>query len=100
MTLSITELAEAKDAAASLLEQLGLLTYLFEVEPREDAWDMHVECVTSTGDWQAITFPVDAHRLRTSRADAAVRKELLAQWARHLAACRSTDAAPPGRAGP
>jgi len=38
MELTAKNLAEAKETVGNLLEQLGLTTYLFEVEPRADRW--------------------------------------------------------------
>lgn len=49
MRLSEKELNEARDTVQTLLEQLGLAAYLFEVEPRTDHWEVRVECAPDSG---------------------------------------------------
>lgn len=91
MTLSTVELAQARTAVAALLEQLGLTAYLFEVEPRDGAWEVRVECATAAKEWQSVVFPVDREQLGASIADETLRRKLLAQWAKHLAACECSQ---------
>ena len=86
MPASLTELTNAKEAAARLLEQLGLEAYLFEIEPGEERWHLQVECAIDGG-WQSTTLPVDKALLLASREDTAAQNQLLAQWRERLAAC-------------
>ena len=52
MQLSEKKLSEARDTVQTLLEQLGLSTYLFEVEPRTDHWEVRIECAPNSV-WQS-----------------------------------------------
>lgn len=83
MKLSSEDLLQAKEAAQALLEQLGLSAYLFEVEPREVAWQVRVECAVNSG-WQSTTLDVDKQELLNSRTDKEVFQRLLAEWSGHF----------------
>lgn len=84
---STLELAEAREAARTLLETLGLAAYLFEVEPRADGrWEVRIDCAVADG-WQSLVLPVSRERLLASRADEQARAELLRDWGERLAAC-------------
>lgn len=91
LTLSTVDLAQARTAVASLLEQLGLEAYLFEVEPCNGAWEVRVECATAAKEWQSVVFPVDRGQLGASITDETLRRKLLAEWAGHLAACKRSQ---------
>ncbi len=75
MILSSAELSAAKDATGALLDELGLKTYLYEVEPEDDAWRIRVDCATGQG-WQSLSVTVDKQTLLASRTDAAARSHL------------------------
>ena len=83
MELSNRELTEARDTVEGLLEQLGLSAYLFEVEPRTDHWEVHVECAPDSG-WQSSVLNVDEHWLAACRTDARARGLLLDEWRKRL----------------
>jgi hypothetical protein len=83
MQLSQKELIEARDTVQALLEQLGLAAYLFEVEPRTDHWEVHIECAPDSG-WQSSVLNVDERWLAACRTDAAARDQLLAELRKHL----------------
>ena len=83
MKLSSEDLFQARDATQALLEQLGLSAYLFEVEPREVAWQVRVECAVNSG-WQSTTLDVDKQELLNSRTDKEVFQRLLAEWRGHF----------------
>jgi len=88
MRLSTEDLIQAKEATRTLLERLGLAAYLFEVEPREKLWQVRVDCAVDGG-WQSITLDVDLKQLLMCRNDPGVHEQILAQWRKQLAACRS-----------
>lgn len=69
----------------TLLEQLGLTTYLFEVEPRTDHWEVRVECAPDSG-WSSSVLSVDENWLTACRTDVSARDKLLDEWRRHLQA--------------
>lgn len=55
MTLSIAELARAREATTELLDELGLDAYLFEVEPRDGQWQLKVDCaIAAEGAWESL----------------------------------------------
>ena len=90
MTISTMELAEAKEATAVLLGDLGLAAFLFEVEPRAGRWEVRVECAFDSG-WQTVVLDVASERLLACRRDAAVRAALLDEWRERLAACKKNS---------
>ena len=83
MKLSSEDLFQARDATQALLEQMGLSAYLFEVEPREVAWQVRVECAVNSG-WQSTTLDVDKQELLNSLTDKDVFQRLLAEWSGHF----------------
>lgn len=87
MPLSARELIDAKEATSELLERLGLDAYIFEVEPREGPWEVHIECAHSGG-WQTVVISVDRDRLLASRSNQAEHQSLLKNWRERLSECR------------
>jgi len=83
MSISQREIIEARDTVQALLEQLGLSTYLFEVEPRANHWEVRVECAPDSG-WQSSVLNVEEKILSACRIDASARDQLLAEWRRRL----------------
>lgn len=87
--ITTRELAQAKDAVSILLEEIGLSTYVFEVEPRNGPWDVRIDCATG-GAWQSLTLSVDSSELIEVVTDSATRRKLLQRWRDALAACASS----------
>lgn len=87
MAFSGSELAGARKAASTVLDELGLDAYLFSVEPREGNWELTLECAVEQG-WQTLTLSVDIHELLASHTDAGVRSRLTESWGAKLAGCR------------
>jgi hypothetical protein len=83
MDLTAKNLAEAKETVGNLLEQLGLTTYLFEVEPRDDRWEVRVECAHNSA-WQSSVFTVEGTALRACRTDRLVRDHMLSELNKRL----------------
>jgi len=83
MQLSEKQLTEARDTVQTLLEQLGLAAYLFEVEPRTDHWEVRVECAPDSG-WQSSVLDVDEGWLTACRTDADAREKLIEKWCLRL----------------
>jgi hypothetical protein len=86
--ITTAELAQAKEAVSTLLEQLGVAAYLFEIEPREDRWSLRIDCALDEG-WQSVALPVDKSLLVASRNDVLVRERLLNEWRPQLGACKT-----------
>lgn len=92
MTLSIIELAKARDMTAGLLDELRLDAYLFELEPRAEQWQLKVDCaVGAEGGWESITLLMPKEMLLLSHTDAAIRRRILAEWRERLAACKRME---------
>lgn len=87
MTLSMTELAEIRDVVAKLLDQLQLEAYLFEVEPKEDQWEINVECVVGDDNWETLRLTAKKDILFHGTDDAVMHQVLLDNWSEALAAC-------------
>lgn len=85
---SESNLAHAKAAVESLLEDLDFSARLYAVEPREGMWAVIVECATEAG-WQRAELQAGAELLAAGRGDPESRAAILAQWRPHLAACRT-----------
>jgi len=83
MKLSSEDLLQAREATQALLEQLGLSTYLFEVEPQEVAWLVRIECAVNSV-WQSTTLDVNKQELLKSRTDKDMFQLLLDEWRRHF----------------
>jgi len=83
MQLSEKNLSEARDTVQTLLEQLGLSAYLFEVEPRTDHWEVRIECAPNSV-WQSSILSVDENWLTACRTDAGARDQLLEEWRKRL----------------
>lgn len=49
MNLSITELAKIRVAISKLLDELQLEAYVFDVEPKEELWQLTVDCAMDEG---------------------------------------------------
>jgi hypothetical protein len=86
MALSILELASAREMVRSLLEQLRLEAYLFEVEPHARNWKIRVDCGINEK-WQSMVLEISSEQLTASREDGPARDALLAAWHDQLGAC-------------
>lgn len=91
MDLTSRNLVEAKETVGNLLEQLGLTNYLFEIEPRDDRWEVRVECAHNSA-WQSSIFTVEDTALRACRTDRLVRDHMLSELHKHLS---PSNAVPP-----
>ncbi len=95
MTLSVTQLTQARQAVAQLLEALGLDAYLFEVEPRDGDWEVKVECAVPDG-WESVSLTMAAEDLLRAGEDPSARRALLQRCEKTLAACKRRPQQPQG----
>lgn len=86
MSVSMVELAQARELATKILDELGLDAYLFEVEPGEKQWELKVECAVEEG-WETVSIPVTKELLLRITDDAAAHQLLMADWHKALSAC-------------
>jgi hypothetical protein len=82
------DLAPARAAVGTLLENLGLSAHLYAVEPREERWAVIVECATEFG-WQRAELQAGPELIAAICGDADARAALLAEWRTHLTACKT-----------
>jgi hypothetical protein len=86
MRLTVHELTSARDAVADLLEDIGLVNYLYEVEPdghSDHRWRVKVECETPDG-WKMTELRIDRPTLEQSRRGGSIRSTLLQAWRHRL----------------
>lgn len=87
MTLSMRELAQAREVVGRVLEELSLEAYLFEIEPHEGQWEIRVECAVDDG-WETCRLSADKEYLLRGADDAVVHEVLTDNWREALSACR------------
>ena len=89
MPLSMIDLARARDAMAGLLDEIGLEAYLFDIQPKNDQWELKVECALESREgWERITVAVPGDILLASRHDPAARERLAGLLREKLADCK------------
>jgi hypothetical protein len=89
MSLSTIDLAEARDTVNAMLKKLQLDAYLFEVEPRDENWELTIECACDIdGGWKTIKIQVPKEMLLRSFDDDKARSRLFADWRKKLAGCK------------
>jgi hypothetical protein len=86
MDWTIRTFVEARTAIERVLDALGLGTYLFDVEPREDGWEVKVECQGREG-WRVVSVDVERDALGRSLHDGAAREQLLARFRDRIGEC-------------
>ena len=89
MELSTLDLAKARETARAILEELRLEAYLFEVEPKDDVWELKIECVCEIdGGWEMLTLRVPKQMLLDSHEDLSAEQSLIDYWRTKLAGCK------------
>ena len=89
MSVSTIDLAKARDAAQAILKELQLDAYLFEVEPRDEIWELTIGCACEVdGGWETTKLQVPKQMLLGSFDDDLARQQLFAYWKKELASCK------------
>lgn len=89
MSLSTVDLAKARDSANTLLEELQLDAFIFEVEPRDDVWELTIQCACDVDDgWETVVLQVPKQMLLDSIDDEKARQYLFEHWKKKLADCK------------
>ena len=89
MSLSTIDLAKARDSANAILEELQLDAYIFEVEPRNESWELTIECACEIdGGWEIIKIQVPKQMLLGSFDDDKARHHLFEYWKKKLVGCK------------
>ena len=89
MSISTLDLAKARESANALLEELQLDAFLYAVEPRDDVWELTVECACQVdGGWETIMLQVPKRMLLDSFDDDNAKQRLFEYWKKKLADCK------------
>ena len=89
MSLSPIDLAKARETANTILEDMRLDAYIFEVEPRNENWELTIECACEIdGGWKTITLRVPKKILLQSFVDEDVKRDLFNYWKKRLVDCK------------
>ena len=89
MSISTVDLAKARESANTILEQLQLDAFIYEVEPRDDVWELTIECACEVdGGWETITLQVPKRMLLDSFEDDKSKQQLFEYWKKKLVDCK------------
>ena len=89
LSLSTSDLAKARMTANSILEEMQLDAYVFEIEPRDETWELNIECACEIdGSWQSFTLQVPKQLLMDGFDDDSAKKRLFEYWKKKLLACK------------
>lgn len=86
MTLSVTRFSEIRDVVESLLVELNLEACLFAIEPKDDKWELTVECAGRDG-WKNIRISVNQTYIQHGADDSVIHNLLLSDWRDALSEC-------------
>lgn len=93
MSLSIRELAKARESANHILDEIQLDAYIYEIEPRDENWELKVECACEiNGGWQTIVIQVPRKMLLDSFDDETAKRQLFEYWKNKFADCKLRQA--------
>lgn len=90
MELSAEELARMRVNVTSLLDELGLESFVFDIEPNPEQWEIKIECATCDG-WATFRLTAESDYLLHGRDDAVAHAVLLDNWRDSLAACKTKE---------
>ena len=89
MPISTLDLAKARESANTILEELQLDAFIYGVEPRDDVWELTIECACAVdGAWETITLQVPKRMLLDSFDNDKVKQQLFEYWKKILADCK------------
>lgn len=86
MPESIAELAQVREVVQTLLDELGLDAYLFEVEPMKEKWEIKIECAVEEG-WETFRLTARRDYLLRGVDESVIHEMLLDDWREALSAC-------------
>ena len=86
MEITINDVAKAREIVSDLLDELKMEAILFEIEPLDACWELHIECAVSFG-WKMIRIPVQKKELLDCQEDSNAYKNILAKLRDALSVC-------------
>lgn len=87
MEITSVQLERARETLSTLLDEIGLTDYVFDVEPGEQRWDVNIECAIDQN-WECFHLTVDPEYIIRGKDDAIVHQFLLDEWSEALKDCR------------
>ena len=89
MAISTLELAKARESASTILEELQLDAFIYEVQPRDDVWELTIECACEVdGGWETVVLQVPKRMLLDGFDDDKVKQQLTEYCKKMLADCK------------
>lgn len=89
MSLSTMDLVKARETAKSILEELKLDAYLFEIEPHDELWELTIECACAIdGSWKTVSLQVPKQHLLEGFDDDTTKQRLFEYWKKKLVLCK------------
>jgi hypothetical protein len=89
MSVSTYELARARESANTLFEELQLDAFIYELEPRDEVWELTIECACEAdGGWETVKLQMPKEMLLESFDDEMAREKLLAYCKKLLEDCK------------
>lgn len=89
MTISTVDFVKAREAASAILEELQLDAYLFEVEPKDDVWEIIVECASEVdGGWATVTLQISNKMMLDGLDNDVAKGRFYQYWKKQLAMCK------------
>ena len=74
------------------MDELQLDAFLYEVEPRDDVWELTSECACEVdGGWETIVLQRPKRMLLDSFDDDKAKQQLFDYWKKMLADCKLRD---------
>lgn len=89
LSLSTSDLIKARETANKILEELQLDAYLFEIEPRNETWELKIECACEIGGgWKSFTIQVPKQSLMDAFVNDTAKQRLFEYLKMKLVACK------------
>lgn len=83
------ELLQAREVACSLLRELSLAAYLYDLEPHGEHYELKVECACSSdGEWTSTSLVIPRTVMLRGADDPIVKHRIKDQLRKKLALCK------------
>ena len=87
MEITSNQLERARETLSTLLEEIGLTDYVFDIEPGERRWDVNIECAIDQS-WECFHLTADPEYITRGKDDAILHQFLMDEWSEALKDCR------------
>lgn len=84
MKWSIDELTDIRALVGGLLDDIGLRSYIFNVEQDENDWIISVDFPRHDDEWQAVDLRIEKETLRDCLTHPEARKSIGSAWRNRL----------------